>query len=41
MFVMTFHHHYSVRDIENMIPFERDIYVRMIKDYLESQKKEE
>jgi len=29
------HHKYSLTEIENMIPFERDIYVEMLKNYLE------
>lgn len=29
------HHKYSLQDIENMIPFERDIYLDMLKKYLE------
>lgn len=32
---MVHHHKYSIGDIENLIPFERDIYVNMIKDLLE------
>lgn len=35
---MTFHHKYSIDEVENLIPFERDIYVSMIKDHIESQK---
>ena len=38
---MTFHHHYSISEIENLIPFERDIYVGMIKQHLDSQKKDQ
>jgi hypothetical protein len=29
------HHKYSLQDIENMIPFERDVYLDMLKKYLE------
>jgi hypothetical protein len=29
------HHKYSLQDIENMIPFERDLYLEMLKSYLE------
>ena len=32
------HHKYSVADIENMIPFERDIYLDMLQAYLEELK---
>lgn len=28
------HHKYSLSDIENMIPFERDIYVILLQKYL-------
>jgi hypothetical protein len=32
------HHKYSVAEIENMIPFERDIYLDMLQKYLEELK---
>jgi hypothetical protein len=32
---MAQHHKYSIGDLENMIPFERDIYVQLVKNYLE------
>lgn len=35
---MVQHHKYSIEEIENLIPFERDIYVDILKDYLEKQK---
>jgi hypothetical protein len=28
------HHKYSIEDIENLIPFEKDIYVALLNDYL-------
>ena len=31
---MMQHHNYSLSDIENMIPWERDIYVAMLADYI-------
>jgi hypothetical protein len=31
------HHKWSVTEIENMMPYERDIYVDMLKDYLERE----
>lgn len=37
---MSQHHKYSLSDVENLIPFERDLYVEMIKDLLEKQKEE-
>ena len=33
-----FEHSFSVADIENMYPFERDIYAILILNYLEEQK---
>jgi hypothetical protein len=35
MFALAQHHKYSMTEIENMIPFERDIYLDMLKQYLE------
>ena len=32
------HHKYSLTEIENMIPWERDIYVNMLIQYLEEEK---
>jgi len=32
------HHKYSISDIENLIPFERDLYVQMLIDFLEKEK---
>jgi hypothetical protein len=32
------HHKYSLTEIENMYPFERDVYVDMIAQYIEEQK---
>jgi len=31
------HHNYSLSDIENMIPWERDIYVSMLVDYIKEE----
>lgn len=33
------YHNYSLYDIESMIPFERDVYVAMLVQYLEEEKK--
>lgn len=35
MFALVQHHKYSVTEIENMIPFERDIYIDMLVKHLE------
>jgi len=29
------HHKYSISDVENLMPFERDIYVQMLISYLQ------
>jgi hypothetical protein len=31
------HHHYSIAELEDMVPFERDIYVDLLKDFLEKE----
>jgi hypothetical protein len=31
---MVQHHKYSVTELENLIPYERDIYVELLNDYL-------
>jgi hypothetical protein len=36
---MVQHHKYSITEIENMIPFERDIYVEMLTNYLQEVEK--
>ena len=37
------HHNYSLSDLNNMIPWEREIYVQMLIDYIkeENKKREE
>ena len=35
---MAQHHHYSITEVENMIPWERDIYVGMLMQFLEEEK---
>lgn len=35
---MAQHHKYSITEIENMLPFERDLYVQMVKNHLEKLK---
>jgi len=34
------YHKYSLTEIESMIPWEREIYVNFLIDYLEKQKKQ-
>lgn len=36
-FAMMHHHHYSFSDLENMIPWERQIYVNMVSQYIEEE----
>lgn len=35
---MMQHHNYSLEDIEKMIPWERDLYVAMLIEHLNSEK---
>jgi hypothetical protein len=35
---MVHHYHYSIDEIEGLIPFERDLYVSMLNNYIEEQK---
>ena len=37
-FSLMQYHKYSLGEIENMIPFEREIYVAMLIQYLEEEK---
>jgi len=37
-FALMQYHHYSLEDLEHMIPFEREIYVAMLIKYLEEEK---
>lgn len=34
VFSLVQHHKYSISEVENLIPFERDIYVQMLVDYI-------
>ena len=36
-FAMMQYHKYSLTEIENMIPWERDIYVGLLKQHLEEE----
>lgn len=31
------HHKYSLSDIENMMPWERDIYLALLQNYIEEE----
>jgi hypothetical protein len=37
MFGMVQHHKYSITELENLIPYERDIYFEMLIDFIEKQ----
>ena len=41
VFTMTFHHRYSIADVENMIIYELDLYSALIKKYIEDKEREE
>lgn len=40
IFSLAQHHKYSISEIESMIPYERDLYVDMLMNFLEEQKRE-
>ena len=37
-FALMQYHKYSLSDLDNMIPFEREVYVAMLVKYLEEEK---
>tara|TARA_B100001250_G_scaffold34294_2_gene27742 strand:- start:2858 stop:3034 length:177 start_codon:yes stop_codon:yes gene_type:complete len=36
-FALVQHHKYSLSDIENMIPWEREIYLSLLQQYIEDE----
>lgn len=38
IFSLAQHHKYTIGDIENLLPYERDLYVDMLIDFVEEQK---
>ena len=34
---MIQHHHWSLTELEDMVPFERDIYVILLKNWIEEE----
>ncbi len=38
---MAQHHKYSITELENMIPFERDLYADMLRMYLDEKLKKQ
>ena len=37
-FALMQHHKYSLTEIENMMPWEREIYLTLLQEYIEEQK---
>lgn len=35
------HHKYSLAELENMIPWEREIYIALLKQYIEEESNKE
>lgn len=40
-FALMQHHKYSLTELDNMIPFERDIYVTLLKNHLKEMEEEQ
>jgi hypothetical protein len=38
IFSLAQHHKYSIGDIENLMPYERDLYMYMLIEFIESTK---
>jgi hypothetical protein len=41
VFALAQHHNYSIGEIEDLIPYERDIYVEMLIAYLNEKKEQQ
>jgi len=41
VFILAQHHKYSITEIENLIVYERDLYVDLLANYLESLKQDQ
>lgn len=39
-FALMHHHHWSLFDLENMMPWERYIYIDLLQQFLDEQEKE-
>tara|TARA_B100000497_G_C7537467_1_gene325510 strand:+ start:437 stop:565 length:129 start_codon:yes stop_codon:yes gene_type:complete len=37
---LVHHYNYSVSELEKMIPWEREVYITLLKDYLEKEAEE-
>jgi hypothetical protein len=40
IFSLAQHHKYSITEIENLMPYERDLYVDMLLEFIEQQKQD-
>jgi hypothetical protein len=40
VFSLAQHHKYSISEIEGLIPYERDLYVDMLMEFLDKQRQE-
>jgi hypothetical protein len=40
-FALMQYHKYSLTEIENMVPWERDIYVELLKQHLEEEREKQ
>ena len=36
-FSLVQHHHWSLTEIENLLPWEREIYISLLKQYIEEE----
>jgi hypothetical protein len=36
-FVLMRHHHFSLLELDNMMPFERDVYVLLLRQWIEEE----
>ena len=37
---MMQHHNYSLEELENMVPWEREIYIGLLMNYLQNEKEQ-
>ena len=37
-FALVQHHKYSLTELENMLPWEREVYIALLQNYLEDQR---
>jgi hypothetical protein len=39
VFALAQHHKYQISEIENLLPYERDLYIEMLVEYIEESNK--